>query len=111
MATLALPKSAESNRDLLLVRLNLFFAIAQLVVTVFMFSSGFNQPSELANDQFYNPNRRVPLILPADYTFVLWGVIFFGALAYATYQALPAQYANPLLQQIRPNTLLNRASL
>ncbi len=36
--------------------------------------------------------------VPAGYVFAIWGVIYIGLLAYAIYQALPAQRDNPRLQ-------------
>src|SRR5919112_1817641 len=40
------------------------------------------------------------LVIPADYAFAIWGPIFVLCLAYATYQALPANGQNPLLQRV-----------
>ncbi len=37
---------------------------------------------------------------PAGYVFSIWGVIYLGLIAYAIYQALPGQRANPRLQAI-----------
>ncbi|HEX7541789.1 MAG TPA: hypothetical protein VF352_06635 [Anaerolineales bacterium] len=36
--------------------------------------------------------------VPAGYVFAIWGLIYIGMLAYAVYQALPAQKGNPRLQ-------------
>src|SRR5512136_345992 len=36
--------------------------------------------------------------VPAGYVFAIWGLIYIGLLAYAVYQALPSQKANPRLQ-------------
>jgi hypothetical protein len=36
--------------------------------------------------------------VPAGYVFAIWGLIYIGLLAYAVYQALPAQKENPRLQ-------------
>ena len=36
--------------------------------------------------------------VPAGYVFSIWGLIYIGLLAYAFYQALPAQKTNPRLQ-------------
>lgn len=36
--------------------------------------------------------------VPAGYVFAIWGVIYIGLLAYAVYQALPAQRNNPRMQ-------------
>ena len=40
------------------------------------------------------------LVVPADYAFVIWTPIFLLALAYAVYQALPANRENPLLRRM-----------
>ena len=40
------------------------------------------------------------LVIPADYAFAIWGPLFLLCLAYATYQALPANRHNPLLQRV-----------
>ncbi len=37
---------------------------------------------------------------PAGYVFSIWGVIYLGLIAYAIYQALPSQRANPRLRAI-----------
>jgi hypothetical protein len=36
--------------------------------------------------------------VPAGYVFSIWGIIYIGLIAYAVYQALPAQRLNPRLQ-------------
>jgi hypothetical protein len=36
--------------------------------------------------------------VPAGYIFSIWGLIYIGLIAYAIYQALPAQKTNPRLQ-------------
>ena len=38
--------------------------------------------------------------VPAGYVFSIWGLIYLGLLAYAVYQALPAQAENPDLRSI-----------
>jgi hypothetical protein len=40
------------------------------------------------------------LVIPADYAFAIWGPIFLLCLAYATYQALPANRQNSLLRRV-----------
>lgn len=45
-------------------------------------------------------DRATPLIEPALYAFFVWGPIFGLSLAYAVYQALPANRENPLLRRI-----------
>jgi hypothetical protein len=39
--------------------------------------------------------------VPAGYVFAIWGLIYIGLLAFAVYQALPAQRANPRLGRVR----------
>jgi hypothetical protein len=38
--------------------------------------------------------------VPAGYVFSIWGLIYVGLIAYAVYQALPAQRQNPRLQAV-----------
>ena len=45
-------------------------------------------------------DQATPLIEPALYAFVVWGPIFGLSLAYAGYQALPANRTDPLLRRI-----------
>ena len=40
------------------------------------------------------------LVTPAGYVFAIWGLIYLGLLAYAVWQALPAQALNPRVQAI-----------
>src|SRR3712207_7276028 len=44
------------------------------------------------------------LVVPADYAFSIWGLIFSLCLAYAAYQALPANRESPLLRRVGPFT-------
>ena len=39
--------------------------------------------------------------VPAGYVFAIWGVIYIGWIAFAIFQALPAQRENPRLRRIR----------
>lgn len=39
-------------------------------------------------------------ILPANYAFSIWGVIYLGLLAYGVFQLLPSQRENPVLQRV-----------
>jgi translocator protein len=38
--------------------------------------------------------------VPAGYVFAIWGVIYLGLIAFAVYQALPSQAANPHVKRI-----------
>lgn len=40
------------------------------------------------------------LIIPANYAFAIWGIIYLGLISFAINQVLPTQKNNPLLQQI-----------
>ncbi|GCE19303.1 tryptophan-rich sensory protein [Dictyobacter kobayashii] len=46
-------------------------------------------------------SRQYPVsITPANYAFAIWGIIYLGLIAFAIYQALPAQRTNPRLRRI-----------
>ncbi len=47
-------------------------------------------------------NRYTTLFTPANFAFGIWGLIYLGLMAYAIYQALPAQRDNDLLRRITP---------
>ena len=38
--------------------------------------------------------------VPAGYVFAIWGVIYLALIAFAVYQALPSQTANPRLRRV-----------
>ncbi len=42
------------------------------------------------------------LFVPAGYVFSIWGLIYLGLIAFAVYQALPAQKENALIRKISP---------
>lgn len=45
-------------------------------------------------------DRFTVFFVPAGYVFAIWGVIYLGLIAFAIYQALPAQRENPRLRRI-----------
>ncbi len=45
-------------------------------------------------------DRFAVYFVPAGYVFSIWGVIYAGMIAFAVYQALPSQAANPSLRRI-----------
>ena len=45
--------------------------------------------------------------VPAGYVFSIWGLIYLGLIAYAVFQALPAQKENPDLRSIGPLFILS----
>lgn len=56
---------------------------------------GGQQTGDIAN-QYKGQN----LFLPAGYVFGIWGLIYVGFIAYAIFQSLPSQRANPRLRAI-----------
>jgi hypothetical protein len=45
-------------------------------------------------------DRYPTYVVPAGYAFSIWGLIFALCIAYAVWQMLPAQRANPLLRRV-----------
>lgn len=52
-------------------------------------------------------NRFEVYFVPAGYVFSIWGLIYVALLAFAVYQALPAQRTNPRLRRIGPLFVLS----
>jgi hypothetical protein len=67
-------------------------AVGQVVAGSFGFLFGLNVGQ--ISDEYGT------LITPAGYAFAIWGPIFLLLLAYAVYQALPAQRTSPLLRRV-----------
>ena len=99
MTSIAIPRAA-SPRDGLRQALNVAGAAGQIIATVYVVAAGtldyVNQPTAGGD----------PAIIPAGYAFSIWGPIYAGSLAYAVYQALPAQRTRPLLRRIGFSTAL-----
>jgi hypothetical protein len=55
-------------------------------------------------------NRFPVLFTPANYVFAIWGLIYLGLIAFAVFQALPAQRDNPRLARSRPWLALSGAA-
>lgn len=72
------------------------------------FSPGSSTTGEISGRFF-----RDVFIIPADYAFAIWAPIYLGFLAFAVFQALPAQRLNPRFMQVRlwlaTSSLLNAA--
>ena len=72
------------------------------------FSPGSSDTGQISGQYF-----REVLVIPADYAFAIWAPIYFGFLAFAVYQALPAQRHNPRFAKTRlwlaGSALLNAA--
>lgn len=86
--------SAQERRDYARIGLTLFLAALQPASAGLSAVFGIGRPiAEMAADS------RTPLT-PAPYAFAIWTPIFALSLAYALWQALPAQRANPLCRRI-----------
>lgn len=94
LSPLDAPLPAGTSRDWLRQALNLLLSITQFAAAVLIFSSQFG------DDLFRNPSSQEPPIVPAEYTFGIWSVIFLSSIAYGVYQALPRQRSNDLLRRI-----------
>ena len=72
------------------------------------FAPGSSSTGEISGQYF-----REVLVIPADYAFAIWAPIYLGFLAFAVYQALPAQRHNPRFAKTRlwlaASALLNAA--
>ncbi len=83
------------NRDTLRQIVNIIALIAMITVNVLANALPINgQNSGAISDRF--PTR----FTPAGYVFSIWGLIYLALIAFAIFQALPAQRENPLLRRI-----------
>jgi hypothetical protein len=80
--------------DRLRQALNLVLALAQPLTTALCFGLGTSFEEATRTDVAEPP------IIPAGYTFIIWTLIYAGAIAYGVFQLLPSQRANPLLRRI-----------
>lgn len=77
------------------VVLNVLAAVATIAVNILANALPLNgQNTGAISDRFK------VIFVPAGYVFAIWGLIYIGILAYAIFQALPAQRANPRLERI-----------
>ena len=81
------------NRDNLRQALNVICILAVIVVTILGYLIG-------SNGNFTTNNTTTPPIVPADYAFIVWSIIYLGALVYSVYQALSSQREDALLRRI-----------
>src|SRR3972149_8369489 len=83
--------------------LTILFTLVTLTVNALANILPFNgQTTGEISDRF--PIRFVP----AGYVFSIWGLIYLGLLAFAVYQALPAQRKTKVLDSIAPLYWLGR---
>lgn len=83
------------NRDVLRQSTVVLSAIATIVVNGLANALPLNgQTTGEISDRFQ------VYFVPAGYAFSIWGVIYLGLVAFALYQALPAQRDNPRLRRV-----------
>jgi hypothetical protein len=83
------------NRDTLRQSINVLATLALLVVNGLANALPLNGKQTGAISDSFDVR-----FTPAGYVFAIWGVIYVGLLAFAIYQALPAQRENPRLRRI-----------
>ena len=94
------------NRDLIRQILTFIAILAAFGMNVLANVAPINGLSigEISNTLFQQV-----LITPANYAFIIWGLIYTGLISLAIYQGLPHQRQNPILRQI--GYLLTASSL
>jgi hypothetical protein len=87
----------QFDRDLVRQWSNLVVIIAAFATNVFANVRPINGLSigDISNNFF----KEVPII-PANYAFAIWGLIYLGLIGLAIYQALPANKNNPRLRRL-----------
>lgn len=88
----------HSFSDRLRQSLNLVLSLGQVLTTYLAFSRG------TSFDEATHSSTSTPPIIPADYAFTIWGLIYASSVAYGIYQAIPSQRTNPLLRRIGLST-------
>lgn len=85
------------DRDTLRQTVNFTAIIAAFIVNVLANTNPLNGLSigEISNTYFKNV-----LIIPANYAFAIWGLIYLGLISLAIYQALSANKQQPRLRQM-----------
>jgi translocator protein len=87
-------KGLLMNRDILRQIIVIISVAATITVNILANALPFNGISTGAvSDQFK------VYFVPAGYVFAIWGLIYIGMIAFAIYQALPAQRENPWLRK------------
>lgn len=83
------------NKDLIRQIVNVLAVIAMITINILANALPINgQNTGEISDLF------PVFFVPAGYVFSIWGLIYIGLLAFAFYQALPAQRENPRLRKI-----------
>jgi translocator protein len=85
----------KEKNSMLLIVMNIIAAVATIVF------NGLSQALPIGLETTATIANRVPIIFfPANLTFSIWGVIYIGWIAFAIYQALPAQRSNPFVRAV-----------
>jgi hypothetical protein len=96
----------NSNSGLGLAIATLLAIVATLIVNTL---SNIFPPGGLNVGAIANTLLKDVLILPANYAFAIWGLIYVGLVAYGLYQLRPSQRRDPVIRQV--NILLIVACL
>lgn len=86
-----------TSQDTLRQILTLAAILAAIIVNTF---TNLAPPSGQNVGEIANTVLGDVLIIPANYAFAIWGIIYLGLVSLAVYQALPAQKRNPHLQKL-----------
>jgi hypothetical protein len=83
------------KKDILRQAVNVLAVLATIVVNALANALPLNgQTTGAISDRFH------VYFVPAGYVFSIWGLIYVALIAFAVYQALPAQRENPTLRRI-----------
>lgn len=95
--------TSRSDNPILLSWLTLAAILGTFVVNIWSnFAPLYGQTiGDISNTRFANV-----LIIPANYAFAIWGLIYLGLLGFGIYQLLPEQRQNPRLRSVRPLLIL-----
>ncbi|OKH37355.1 hypothetical protein NIES2119_13995 [[Phormidium ambiguum] IAM M-71] len=96
----------ESNSGLGLSIATIIAIFATLIVNSL---SNFFPPGGRNIGEIANTILQGVLIIPANYAFAIWGLIYLGLIAYSIYQFRPSQRGRAIIQQV--NALVILASL
>ena len=89
--------SGGLNSNLVKQWLNLIAIVGAFLVNTL---SNFFPINGLSVGEISNRFFQDVIIIPANYAFAIWGVIYLGLISFGVYQVLPAQRDNPLLPRI-----------
>lgn len=88
-------KPFDSN--LILQWVNLIAVLAAFGINVY---ANVSPPNGLTIGEVSNTFFSNVQIIPANYAFAIWGLIYLGLISFGVYQVLPNQRQNPLLRRI-----------